>query len=150
MVVLSAPEIGQQPVLSRHRLPGVYRYGIVGLWLTPILLLTTTIVLGKGITSALLDFRLLIPFLMMALPAFYVWQEGVDVLSEGIRTRIHIPRYHTYTTLDTFHYDARKDRHVLMVWDKNSHKVLECRAGHLTHFSELLDSLKSHVPERSS
>jgi hypothetical protein len=143
--VQSPREIAGQTIISRHRLPRVYRYGIMALWLTPIFLLVLTIMMGRGISSALLDVRLIIPLMMMALPALYIWQEGVDVLTCGIRSRIHIPRFYSYSALDTFHYDPHPDRHVLTVWDVNAHKVLECRAGHLTQFSTLLASLKEYV-----
>ena len=149
MVARSRHNGERQPVLSRHRLPGAYRYSIVALWLTPIFLLMLTILLGKGNMSTMLDLRLIIPLMIMALPALYIWQEGVDVLPCGIRARVHIPRYYTYTTLDTYYYDARADRHVLTVWDVSSRKVLECRAGHLTQFPTLLASLKEHVCLRS-
>lgn len=135
----------KQPVLSRHRLPGFYRYSIMALWLMPIFLLIMMILLGKGITPGTLDLRLIPPLMVMALPAVYIWQEGVDVLPCGIRARVHIPRYYTYTTLSIYSYDARTDRHVLTIWDINSRKVLECRAGHLTQFPTLLSSLKENV-----
>lgn len=145
VVVRSPHKVERQPVLSRHRLPGVYRYSITALWLTPIFLLILTIVLGRGFTSVMLDWRLILPLAIMTLPALYIWQEGVDVLPCGIRARVHVPRYYNYTALDTYFYDARADRHVLTVWDVNARKVLECRAGHLTKFPTLLASLKEHV-----
>jgi hypothetical protein len=139
----------RQPVLSRHRLPRVYRYSIVALWLAPIFVLFLTIIIGRGISSTVLDLRLIIPLTMMALPALYIWQEGVDVLPCGIRARVHVPCFYSYTALDTYSYDRRADRHVLTVWDVNSRKVLECRAGHLTQFPTLLASLKENVRLRS-
>jgi hypothetical protein len=146
---LRLENMGKQPVLSRHRLPGVYRYSILVLWLTPIFLLIFTVILGKGVTPAVLDVRLIIPLAVLALPALYIWQEGVDVLPNGIRARVQVPRYYTYTALGTYYYDARTDRHVLTIWDAESRKVLECRARHLTHFPTLLASLKANVRWRS-
>lgn len=143
MDVRSARKSSKQPVLSRHRLPNVYRYSIVALWLTPIFLFLLTILLGKGMMA--LDLRLIVPMAIMTLPALYIWQEGVDVLPCGIRARVHIPRYYDYHMLHTYHYDARAERHVLTVWDVSARKVLECRAGHLTKFPTLLASLKENV-----
>ena len=149
MVARSRHNGERQPVLSRHRLPSAYRYSIVALWLTPIFLLVLTILLGKGNIPTVLDLRLIIPLTIMALPALYIWQEGADVLPCGIRARVHIPRYYTYTTLDTYYYDAHAARHVLTIWDVSSRKVLECRAGHLMGFSTLLASLKENVRLRN-
>jgi hypothetical protein len=139
-----------QPVLSRHRLPNIYRFSIVALWLTPIFIFVLTMLFSKGIRFVALDLRLLIPLTIMTLPALYIWQEGVDVLPCGIRARVHIPRYYAYPTLDTYHYDGREARRVLTVWDVTSRKVLECRAGHLTDFPALLPSLKEHVRKSDS
>jgi hypothetical protein len=138
----------RKTVLSRHRLPNKYRYSIAALWLTPIFLLTLTILIGKGLTPALLDPRYLLPLAVLTIPAVYIWQEGVDVLPNGIRTRIHIPRYHDYSALDSWHFDQRRQRCILIVWDKGTRKVLECHAGHLSDLPLLLDSLRRHVPSR--
>ena len=140
--------IKRQSVLSRHRLPGKYRYSLVVLWLTPVVIFVLTIVAQRGFTAALLDLRFLVPLLLMGLPAFYVWQEGVDVLAKGIRARLHLPRYYAYDELDMWHYDARADQHVLTIWDWQSRKVLECRGGHLSQLPALLESLKTNVRRR--
>jgi hypothetical protein len=138
----------RQTVLSRHRLPGKYRYSLVALWLAPIAIFIGTVVGQKGLTAALLDLRFLAPIVLMALPALYVWQEGVDVLAKGIRARVHLPRYYDYEQLNLWHYDRRADRHVLTIWDWQSRKVLECRAGHLSQLPALLESLEANVRRR--
>jgi hypothetical protein len=146
---LRLEHMGKQPVLSRHRLPGIYRCSMAVLWLTPVFLLLLTAILGNGISPTVFDLRLMMPLIIMALPALYIWQEGVDVLPGGIRVRIHIPRAYPYEALDTYDYDARTDRHVLTVWDTGSRKVLECRAGHLTQFPILMASLKANLRLRN-
>jgi hypothetical protein len=139
----------KQPVLSRHRLPNLYRYSIITFWVAPIFVFALTIMVGRGFTTSLFDMRFLVPAAMMALPAFYIWQEGVDVLPNGIRARVHIPHYYDYSVLGTWYYDSRVQRRVLTVWDEESRKVLECRAGHLTDFPVLTASLKANVRWRN-
>jgi hypothetical protein len=136
-------------VLSRHRLPRVYRVGIAGLWIAPIVILTLAILVSRGITAALLDPRFWLPLAIMMIPALYIWHEGVDVLPSGIISRIHWPRYYAYQQLDNWYYDSRIDRRTLTVWDAKNHKVLECRAGHLTDLPMLLAALKSNLRNRN-
>jgi hypothetical protein len=131
----------QERVLSRHRLPRFYRLSLTALWLTPIAILTLTLLLRHR----MFDVRLLVPFVLMAVPALYVWREGVDVLPSGIVRRIHIPRYLPYSSLETWYLDTRSDRRTLTVWDADQHKVLELRPGHLTEMPTLLKALKSNV-----
>ena len=69
----------QQPVLSRHRLPKTYRYLLAALWVTPALILLGSLMIARGISLHLVDPRLLLPLVVMALPALYIWREGVDV-----------------------------------------------------------------------
>ena len=89
------------------------------------------LLISQGITFAALDPRLLLPLLLMALPALYVWREGVDVLPGGLMTRSFWPRYYTYTHLDTWYVDWRPHRHLLTIWDAHQRKVFESRTGHL-------------------
>src|SRR5262245_10162086 len=132
-------------ILSRHRLPRVYRVGIAGLWVTPIVILVGAILVSRGATVAMLDPRFWLPLVIMMIPAWYIWREGVDVLSSGIIRRVHWPRYYAYEDLDNWYYDSRPDRRVVTVWDHDNHKVLECRAGHLTELPALLSALKSNL-----
>lgn len=132
-------------VISRHRLPHPYRVGLAGLWLLPGGLLLLALLLGNGLSPALADPRLLLLFCLMAIPALYFWREGVDILPDGLVTRIHWPRFYTYDTLDNWYYDGRADRRVLTVREQGGRKVLECRAGHLTNFSSLLAALKANL-----
>ncbi len=138
----------REPVLSRHRLPRGYRVGLTVLWLTPLTLLTLTIIGRLGLTTALLDPRFLLPALIATIPALYIWQEGIDVLPSGIVRRVHVPRYYSNETLETWYFDARSDRRLLTVWDADNQKVVECRAGHLTDLPALLDTLRERVRYR--
>lgn len=135
-------------IISRHRLPHPYRLGLTVLWLTPIVLLLLAVLLGGGFSPALVDPRLWLPLALMAVPALYVWREGVDVLPHGLVARVFWPRYHAYTTLDNWYYDGRADRRVLTIWARGGHKVMEWRAGHLTDLPVLLAALKQHVRYR--
>ena len=141
--------MARERVLSRHRLPRPYRVGIVLFWLAPIAMLVATLIAGRGLTPELLHPRFLLPLLLMALPAVYIWQEGVDVLPGGIVARVHLPRYHAYADLTMWRYDAQPDRHVLTVWGCEHVKVLECRGGHLTNLPLLLDTLSQNLPGES-
>ncbi|NDJ61761.1 MAG: hypothetical protein GYB67_11590 [Chloroflexi bacterium] len=135
-------------MISRHRLPPPYRYALTALWCTPALLLVAAIVISRGINPALLDVRLLLPLGALLLPAVYVWREGVDVLPDGLIARVHVPRYLAYRRLASWHYDPRRERRTLVIWDTKQHTVLECRAGHLTDLPTLLAALDEHLPER--
>ena len=136
-------------VLSRHRLPHLYRFSLTGLWLLPIGLLLVAIVLGTGLSPVLFDPRLLFFFGLMAVPALYVWREGVDVLADGITVRVHWPHFRAYNSLDNWYYDTRTNRRVLTVWGCDGRKVLECRGGHLTHLPALLLALKTQIRYRN-
>src|SRR5690606_7909107 len=115
-----------QPIISRHRLPGRYRVGLMALWLTPPALLLLAPLLARGWDAALLDLRLWAMLLLMGLPALYIWQEGVDVHPDGLTARIFWPRFYPYAQLDTWYYDARADRRVITVWNAHDQKLLEC------------------------
>ncbi len=132
--------------ITRHRLPSPYRAGLAILWVVPLLLFIGVMILERGVDLALLDPRFLFPALLMIAPAFYFWQEGIDVLPDGIYRRIHVPRYYPFAALARWHYDARADRHVLTIWDGRDEKIVECRAGHLTDFSLLLETLEERLP----
>lgn len=132
----------QPEIISRHRLPTPYRIAIPLLWLAPIGVFLVVFFARTGLTPAALDPRLLLPLLLMALPALYIWQEGVDVLKDGIVRRVHVPRYYPYTVLD----DWQHSRDVLVVWDRRRRKALECRPAHLTDVHLLLAALRDNVP----
>ncbi len=129
------------PVLSRHRLPRFYRVSLTVLWLLPGAIFGLLFALGGG----LFDPRAALPALVMALPALYIWQEGVDVLPRGIVARVHVPRYYDYAALQAWSFDAHPERRTLTVWDRQQQKVLECRAVHLTDLPMLLDALRQNV-----
>lgn len=135
-------------VISRHRLPHPYRAALTALWLTPPLLLTLTLLLARGIDPALLDPRLWLPLAALALPALYIWQEGVDVRADGIVARVFWPRFHPYTRIDNWYFDAHPRRRVITVWNADNRKLLECRAAHLTDVHLLLDTLHRHIRNR--
>lgn len=137
--------MNERAVLSRHRLQRKYRVALAALWVTPPALLLLTIVWGRGLQPGLLDPRFWLPSLAMLLPALYIWQEGVDVLADGIVARVFWPRYYAYEQLDTWYYDRREARRVLTVWTASRRKALEVRAAHLTDVPLLLDALHSHV-----
>lgn len=136
------------PVLSRHRLPRRYRLGLTALWLLPIGLLILAVVLSRGLLPALLDPRFVLPLLLMGLPALYVWQEGIDVLPNGLVARLFWPRYYPYSRLETWYLDSRPGRRVLTIWDRENRKVLEARPGHLTELPALLAALKDNLRYR--
>jgi len=106
--------------------------------------------IGNGVSLALLDPRLIVPLLLMLLPACYVWQEGIDAHPNGITARMHVPRYHAYADLAAWHIDDRPEGHILTVWDTQQRKVIALHAAHLTDLPLLLNWLEAHVdpPER--
>jgi hypothetical protein len=134
-------------VISRHRLPRFYRVTLTVFWLTPIFILCGALVLAHGFTSALIDLRLLLPLVLMTIPALYFWQEGIDVLDDGIISRVHLPRYYSYEHLANWYFDSRPQRRVLTIWGERG-KILECRAGHLTELNILLKELKERISYR--
>jgi hypothetical protein len=119
-------------VISRHRLPQPYRAALAALWLLPSLMLLATLALLHGGRAL----AVLLPLVVLALPALYIWREGVDVLPTGIVRRIHLPtRRYSYAGLAGCAYDDANG--VLRVWDSGGEIALECRAGHLTEFERL-------------
>lgn len=136
-------------VLRRHRLPTFYRVGLSVLWLMPLGIFVTAMIIGRGFDRDLLNPRFLLPALLMAAPALYFWREGIDVLPNGIYRRIHLPQYYAFTQMKHWRYDAHEDKHVLTIWDAEGQKIVECRAGHLTQFPALLDVLETQVARGS-
>jgi len=137
--------MSDDPIITRHRLPPRYRLGLTVMWLAPLLVFLVAIIAKQGINPALIDPRFLLPVLLMIVPAIYFWQEGIDVLPDGIYRRIHVPRYYAFKEMARWHYDRREDRHVLTIWDEQEGKIVECRAGHLTDFPALLEILEDRV-----
>lgn len=133
-------------VISRHRLPRPYRQVMVGLWCAPALLLFVALLIAHG--PRLLHPGVLVPLLLMALPAWYVWQEGVDVTEAGLRIRVGGWRYRDFSQLSTWVLDQRRGRRVLVVWDHHQRRVLQCHTAHLTNIGVLMRSLKQSVRYR--
>lgn len=138
-----------QPILSRHRLPSSYRYLLAALWAAPAVVLFFGLILGHGFSPYLIDPRLLLPLVVMGLPALYVWREGVDVLPDGIHIRLNGWRYRRFDELDNWYLDSRPQRHLLAVWDLEGHKVLEIHAAHLTNLPTLLATFKDKLRYRN-
>jgi hypothetical protein len=132
-------------MITRHRLPRFYRIGLTVLWLAPLAVFVTVMIAETGLNPALLDPRFLLPALLMCIPAIYFWQEGIDLLPDGIYRRIHLPRYYPFETIARLDYDAREDRRVLTLWDAEHQKIVECRAAHLTDFPRLLAALEEKL-----
>ena len=134
-----------QTVLSTHRLPQPYRALLMVFWLLPIVLIIGTILIVKGMSAAFFDPRFVLMLVLSALPALYIWQEGVDVLEEGIRTRIYVPRYYSYSALKAWHLGEQAQKRVLTIWDDAGRTVLQCHAAHLTEFARLKETLQQRV-----
>lgn len=135
----------KRAVLSRHRLPQPYRGLLVVFWLLPIGLLLVTLVLIKGMSGSFFDPRFLLILGLLALPALYIWQEGVDVLEDGLLTRVYVPRFHDYGMLAAWHLGDQPQRRVLTIWDEAGRKVLQCHAVHLTEFMVLKETLHQRL-----
>jgi len=132
------------PVIRRHRLPALYRVGLTVMWVVPLLIFLVTIIAVKGLDPALFSPRFWIPALVMVAPALYFWREGIDVLPDGLYRRMHLPRYYAFAEMSRWQYDAREGRRVLTIWD-GQEKIVECRAGHLTDFPALLETLENRL-----
>ncbi len=132
-------------VLSRHRLPQPYRGLLIVFWLLPIGILLATLFLIKGMSGAFFDPRFLLILCLLALPALYIWQEGIDVLEDGLFTRIYVPRFHHYGVLDAWHLGDQPQRRVLTIWNEAGRKVLQCHAVHLTEFTVLEETLHQRL-----
>ncbi|MCC6615422.1 MAG: hypothetical protein IT320_18255 [Anaerolineae bacterium] len=136
-MLLSADEA----ILSRHRLPQPYRALLTVFWLTPAVLLTLTLIVAHG--RGAVDARLFAAVVLMLLPAFYIWREGVDATPSSLIRRIHVPQRYRYVVLTRWEYVENTG--VLRVWDKAGHIALECRAAHLTEFASLIERLETCV-----
>jgi hypothetical protein len=136
------------PVHSRHRLPEPFRSVLCGLWLTPATLMLLTLVHMHGLSWAVFHPFTLLAALVMALPAWYVWNEGVDVTETALRVRMTGWRVRTFEQLDTWHLDRRRDDAILTVWDRQNRRVIHTHAAHLTDLPALLRTLKTRVRER--
>jgi hypothetical protein len=133
-----------RPVISRHRLRQPYRTLLTVGFLMPGPLLLLTILLGKGLTLALLDPRLLLPLLVMSFPALLVWHQGVDLHPKGLTARIHVPHYHAFADLRGWRLEDHPEGIVLTVWDQHEH-TLAVHAAHLTQLPALLIALERHL-----
>ena len=138
-----------EPVLSRHRLPRLYRWGLAALWFAPVVLIVASVLAGQGLSPGLVDPHFWLPLAVMAIPAVYLWREGVDVLPGGLVTRVHWPRYYPYAYLKTWMVDDHPARRVLTIWDVDDRKVFEQRTRHLTDLSRLLGALDDNIHCRS-
>lgn len=136
-------------VLSRHRLTPRYRYALAVLWVLPACILLVSLLIAHGVSLHLADPRLLLPLVVMALPALYIWREGVDVLADGLHIRVHGWRYRPFEELDNWYLDSRPNRRLLTIWDQDGRKVLECHAAHLTDLPTLLATLKAKLRYRN-
>ena len=132
-------------VLSTHRLPQPYRVLLIVFWLLPVVLIIGAILIAKGMSAAFFDPRFILMLVLLALPALYIWQEGVDVLEEGILTRIYVPRYYSFTALKAWHLGEEAQRCVLTIWDDAEQTVFQCHAAHLTEFNRLKEALQQRV-----
>jgi hypothetical protein len=133
------------PVISRHRLRQPYRLLLVGLWLLPILVFTVGLLIGHGATLKVFDPRLLLPLLLMAFPALYVWQEGIDAHVGGITARMYVPRYYAFDDLAGWRIENHRAGHILTVWNKQQRRVIAYHAAHLTRLPQLLAQLEAHL-----
>ena len=134
-----------RPVMSRHRLPQPYRTLLTVGFLMPVPVLLITILAGKGFTPAVFDLRLLLPLLLMSVPAVFIWREGVDVHPNGLTARIHVPgRYHAFADLRGWRLEDYPEGIILRVWDQHEH-ALSIHAAHLTQLPALLMALEHHL-----
>jgi hypothetical protein len=133
-------------ILSRHRLPQPYRGGLVLGWLLLPGLVLAAIVFGRGMTPALFDPRFLLLLGVMAFPAVYIWQEGIDVHRDGIVARAGMPRRHAYSVLRGWYIHTYPSARILTIWDRDGRHVLQWHTAHLTDLPLLLDALRKHIP----
>lgn len=131
-------------ILSRHRLRQPYRSLLVGLFLLPVPVLLLGLLIGNGMTPALFDPRLLLPLLVMLIPAVYVWREGIDTHPDGLTARIHWPRYYAYAELRGWRLEDHPEGIILTIWDRQR-QVLAVHAAHLTRLPMLLSALEKNV-----
>ena len=132
-------------IISRHRLPQPYRTAIVVLWLVPIVILFAALVVGNGFKLMLLHPLLLAALALMAMPALYIWHEGVDVTERGLVVRVRGWRWLPYEQLGTYYLHDYKGGRVLKLWDAHNRRVLSLYAAHLTDLPTLLHALRCHL-----
>lgn len=137
-------------VVSRHRLPQPYRTLLVCGWLALPTILLVGIMLGAGPSLSYFDPRFLLLIGLMALPAYYVWQEGVDVFEGGLLARFYVPRRYRYDRLSHWQvkFVWRVNAEILTVWDENNHIVLSRHLAHLSDVRRLIDTLSDHVTQQ--
>lgn len=136
-------------VLSRHRLPQPYRLLLFIFWLLPMGILLMSLVIGHGFSAHFFDPRLLLVLVLMACPALYIWQEGVDVCGDGLLVRVYVPRHYPYVQLAEWHLGDQPQRRVLTIWRDDGVKALQCHAVHLTDFPTLVRALDSRLERRT-
>lgn len=132
-------------LLSRHRLRQPYRHLLIGLWLAPLGVLLAGIVAAKGMTLALFDPRFLLILALMALPAYHIWQQGIDVLRGGIVDRLYLPRRYAYTMLHSWEIEKHPRARVLIIRDETGHRVITWHTAHLSDLPDLLDALRQNI-----
>ncbi len=134
----------RQRILSRHRLPLPYRALLTALWITPQAIFIA-LAFARQSSAALLDPRLWLPLAIMAVPALYIWREGVDVLVDGIRTWAHVPRFHPYTSISAWQVECDARTPILIIRDKKRRAIFQSHAAHLTDFEGLVRGLDEHL-----
>jgi hypothetical protein len=134
-----------EPVVSRHRLPAPYRVLLAGLWLCPVGLVLAAIIIARGFTLALFDPRFVLALLLLAFPALYVWQQGVDVTRRGIITRMRWPRHYRYQQLTGWEVEQRRQGRILIIQDRQKRSVLAVHTAHLSDFPLLLQALQNNL-----
>lgn len=131
--------------LSTHRLPAIYRYSLTLLWITLPALLVTAMILSGGMRLAMFDPRLLLPLLLMLLPAMHIWQQGVDVYPGGLRVRVYLPSFYPYDSLQYWQIQPSPQGRILTVIDRERIAILRYHAAHLSDLPLLLNALDENV-----
>ncbi len=133
-------------VVSRHRLPACYRLPLVIVWAAPGGLLVGALAAGGASLPQLLDARLLLPLAILLVPAVFIWQQGVDVLADGIVARSHWPRFYAYERLERWSLSVcPPGSRILTIWERRGRKAFECHAAHLTGLPTLTAALADHL-----
>ena len=135
-------------VISRHRLPEPFRSILAFLWILPICLLSVTLIVQNGFSLNLFHPLMLLTVTAMALPAIYVWNEGVDVTRTGLNIRVQGWRSRTYDQLVCWTLSTYHETRILKIRDAHQQYVLNCHLAHLTDAAQLLRVLKSKVHYR--
>jgi len=133
--------------LSTHRLPVFYRYSLTLLWVAIPALLVVAMLFSGGMRLAMFDPRLLLPLLLMLIPAMHIWQQGVDVYREGLRVRVYLPCYHPYETLAEWQLYPSPQGRILTIVNQERAAVLRYHAAHLTDLPLLVQALGRHLPK---